>query len=84
VKNGPVSKEQPFESQPVAAGPAKVGANSPKLDDETLGVLVTGAAAVLLEIRRTPLTTITNTAAIANQLDLRFPLLAKAIETLLC
>jgi len=31
-KNGPVSKEQP-DAQPVAAGPAKVGGNSPKLDD---------------------------------------------------
>jgi hypothetical protein len=69
--------------QPVAAGPAKVGANSPKLDDETLGVFVTGAA-VPLEIRRTPLTTTTNTAAIANQPDLRFPLLSKTIEILLC
>src|ERR1035438_7310170 len=37
VKKGPVSKAQPNESQPVAAGPAKVGANSPKLDDETTG-----------------------------------------------
>ena len=26
-KKGPVNKEQPYESQPVAAGPAKVGAN---------------------------------------------------------
>jgi hypothetical protein len=32
VKNGPVSKVQP-EAQPVAAGPTKVGANSPKLVD---------------------------------------------------
>lgn len=35
VKKGPVSKEQPAEVQPVAAGPTKVGENCPKLDDVT-------------------------------------------------
>jgi hypothetical protein len=38
VGKGPVSKEQPTEAQPVAAGPTKVGVNSPKLVDVMLGV----------------------------------------------
>ena len=35
VRNGPVSKEQRAEAQPVAAGPANVGAFVPRLDDVT-------------------------------------------------
>ena len=78
-KKGPVSKEQP-EAQPVAAGPTKVGENSPKLDDVTalvgaLVVFVTGAAAGPLETGEKPLTTITIKIAIENQIDLRFPLI---------
>jgi hypothetical protein len=36
---GPVSKEHPAEAQPVAAGPTKVGAKFPRLDDVTPLVL---------------------------------------------
>ena len=32
---GPVSREHPAEAQPVAAGPVKVGAPSPRLDEVT-------------------------------------------------
>jgi len=45
-KSGPVSKEQPEEAQPVAAGPTKVGEYCPKLDDvmAVVGPLVVVAA----------------------------------------
>ena len=43
--NGPESREQPADAQPVAAGPTKVGAAVPRLDDVTaLVVLATRAA----------------------------------------
>jgi hypothetical protein len=46
VENGPESSEQPGEVQPVAAGPTKVGAAVPRLDEETavVAALATGAA----------------------------------------
>jgi hypothetical protein len=34
--NGPVSREQPAEAQPVAAGPVKVGGAVPRLVDVTV------------------------------------------------
>jgi hypothetical protein len=81
VAKGPVSKAHPFASQPVAAGPAKVGANSPKLDDETMGLaLVTGAAAVPMETRTKPQAITTNKIEIENQPGLCLPLLAKLIR----
>lgn len=47
--NGPVSRAQPAEAQPVAAGPVKVGEDLPRLEDVTalvraLAAFVTGAA----------------------------------------
>jgi hypothetical protein len=66
--------------QPVAAGPAKVGENVPKLDDETtLLAFVTGGAAVALETSRLPLTVI-DKVAIRSQLDLRFPIVVMNIK----
>ena len=41
VGNGPVSRSQPGEVQPVAAGPVKVGVNVPRLDDLTWLVALT-------------------------------------------
>src|SRR5579862_4152554 len=70
---GPVSNAQPFESQPVAAGPAKVGANSPRLDELTTAFVTpcaAGAAALPLEIsKRPPLTRMKNVIS-ENQIDL--------------
>jgi hypothetical protein len=43
--NGPVSREQPAEAQPVAAGPVKVGAPDPRLDDVTVWVALAAGAA---------------------------------------
>jgi hypothetical protein len=86
-KNGPVSKEQPFAVQPVAAGPTKVGENSPKVEDVTapLGALagfVAGAAAAASASEK-PLTTIVSKTAVENQIDLCFPLLLVGIASLL-
>jgi hypothetical protein len=69
----------------VAAGPAKVGENCPKLDDVitlvgALVVLVTGAAAVPLETRKRRLTTITITMTIEKQIDLCLALILVNIE----
>jgi hypothetical protein len=52
VAVGPVSREQPGDAQPVAAGPTKVGEYVPKLDDVTElfpEELVAGAAPAPLE-----------------------------------
>jgi len=43
-ENGPMSKEQPEDAQPVAAGPAKVAGNFPKLEEE--GLLFAGVGGV--------------------------------------
>ena len=61
--------------QPVAAGPAKVGENWPKLDVVTsvVGALVVfgaGAAAVLLETSKKRPPTISIKIAIENPIDL--------------
>jgi len=80
-KNGPVSKEQPFAVQPVAAGPTKVGENSPKVEDVTVGALagfLAGAAAAPSATEK-PLTTIISKTAVENRIDLCFPLLLVGI-----
>jgi hypothetical protein len=52
----------------VAAGPAKVGENSPRLDDVTwLVVLVAGAAAFTVETDIKPATIITGTAMLSSK-----------------
>jgi hypothetical protein len=76
-KNGPESKEQPFAVQPVAAGPTKVGENSPKVEDVTaplaaLAGLVAGAAAAASATEK--LTTIISKTAVENRIDRCFPL----------
>jgi hypothetical protein len=79
-KNGPVSKEQPFAVQPVAAGPTKVGENSPKVEDVTVGFVAGAAAASATE---KPLMTNISKTTVENRIDLCFPLLLLNIGSLL-
>ena len=81
-KNGPVSKEQPFAVQPVAAGPTKVGENSPKVEDVTVG-FVAGAPAAAASATEKPLMTNISKTAVENRIDLCFPLLLLNIGSLL-
>jgi hypothetical protein len=74
-----VSNEHPYTSQPVAAGPAKVGANSPRLDDVTTGFAFVEAAAVLVDARKKALTSITDKVAIEDELNLHVPFLVKSM-----
>jgi hypothetical protein len=68
-KKGPVSNEQPA-AHPVAAGPAKVGEYSPKLDEVTADV---DALAELASVAIARPQTTTRTTAIDNRkLNCRF------------
>jgi len=71
VRNGPVSKEQPAEAQPVAAGPANVGAFVPRLDDVTVLVALAARADAVPPERTTSAAGSDNSDNSANNLRTR-------------
>jgi hypothetical protein len=62
-----MSKEQPADAQPVAAGPAKVAENSPKVEEE--GLLVAGMAAACAAWVKPATTTSATARRSAENLD---------------